>query len=72
MGRVILVTWTLADGTKGSKEFPDDQLDEILRRTHAKFGNDGGATEGAQRENENVHAGMAGKTKVGKRSRYRA
>jgi hypothetical protein len=62
---LILVTWTLADGTKGSREFPDDQLEEVLRRTHAKFGTEATEDGGGKGKAGRLHAQLSEAQKTG-------
>lgn len=35
---MIELKWTLADGTSALRERPDAELEDLLKRTHAKFG----------------------------------
>lgn len=54
---VILVTWELADGTKGSKEYPDSELDNLMERINAKFGSppkEAGIFESMAREKQGI------------------
>jgi hypothetical protein len=63
---LILVTWELADGTTGSKEYPDDQLDNLMRRINEKFGSPAkaeGISEGLAREKQRILSEVSGRRK---------
>jgi hypothetical protein len=60
------VTWELADGTKGSKEYPDHELDNLMRRINEKFGSPAkaeGISESMAREKQKLLEGLPSRRK---------